>query len=84
MAHTKGQGSTRNGRDSGAKFLGIQRYAGQVVQPGTILLRQRGTRFRAGHNVGQGSDHTLFALTAGRVEFGTSRFVHVRPSPANT
>jgi len=82
MAHTKGQGSTRNGRDSNAKFLGIKRSAGQLVRPGDILLRQRGTLFRPGHNVGIGSDHTLFALTEGRVEFGTSRFVHIRPAPS--
>ena len=82
MAHTKGQGSTRNGRDSCAKFLGIKRYAGQQVRSGEILLRQRGTRFRAGHNVGMGSDHTLFALAEGRVEFSPSRFVHVRPPVA--
>lgn len=81
MAHTKGQGSTRNGRDSGPKYLGIKRAAGQRVGPGHILLRQRGTRFRPGLNVGIGSDHTLFALAEGRVEFGSSRFVHVRPLP---
>ena len=82
MAHTKGQGSTRNGRDSGAQFLGIKRSAGQLVRAGEILLRQRGTRFRPGLNVGIGSDHTLFATAEGRVEFGTSRFVHVRPPAA--
>ena len=83
MAHTKGQGSTRNGRDSNAKFLGIKCYAGQLVRPGEIVLRQRGTRFRPGLNVGIGGDHTLFALAVGRVEFGTSRFVHVRPQPTS-
>lgn len=82
MAHTKGQGSTRNGRDSNPKFLGIKSADGQAVRPGQIVLRQRGTRFRAGRNVGMGSDHTLFALTAGRVAFGTSRLVHVQPAPA--
>ena len=82
MAHTKGQGSTRNGRDSCPKYLGIKRYAGQLVRAGEILLRQRGTRFRAGFNVGMGKDHTLFALAEGRVEFGTSRFVHIRPPVA--
>ena len=83
MAHTKGQGSTRNGRDSQPKFLGIKRSAGQWVRAGEILLRQRGTRFRPGHNVGVGSDHTLFARASGRVEFGSSRFVHVRPAAAS-
>lgn len=83
MAHTKGQGSTRNGRDSNAKFLGIKCYGGQAVRPGEIVLRQRGTRFRPGLNVGIGSDHTLFALAAGHVEFGASRFVHVRPHPSS-
>ena len=78
MAHTKGQGSTRNGRDSNAKFLGIKRSDGQLVRPGEILLRQRGTRFRPGRNVGMGSDHTLFALAQGHVEFGASRFVHIQ------
>ena len=82
MAHTKGQGSTRNGRDSGPKFLGIKRSAGQLVRAGEIVLRQRGTRFRPGQNMGLGTDHTLFALSAGRVEFGSSRLVHIRPAAA--
>lgn len=82
MASTKGQGSTRNGRDSNPKFLGIKSSDGQAVRPGQIVLRQRGTRFRAGRNVGMGSDHTLFALIAGRVAFGASRLVHIQPAPA--
>jgi large subunit ribosomal protein L27 len=69
MAHTKGQGSTRNGRDSNAKFLGVKAYGGQWVKAGSILVRQRGTRFKPGMNVGRGGDDTLFALRAGRVVF---------------
>ncbi len=69
MAHKKGQGSTRNGRDSRPKFLGVKRYAGQAVTVGTILIRQRGTSKLPGHNVGHGRDHTLFALADGIVRF---------------
>jgi large subunit ribosomal protein L27 len=69
MAHKKGQGSTRNGRDSKPKMLGIKRYGNQVVKAGEILVRQRGTQFHPGPNVGIGVDHTLFALTAGYVRF---------------
>ncbi|HJO34767.1 MAG: 50S ribosomal protein L27 [Pseudomonadota bacterium] len=69
MAHKKAGGSTRNGRDSESKRLGIKRYGGQVVKAGNILIRQRGTRFHAGTNVGCGKDHTLFATVAGRVVF---------------
>jgi large subunit ribosomal protein L27 len=79
MAHKKGQGSTRNGRDSKPQYLGIKRFGGQSVTPGTIIVRQHGTRFFAGVNVGQGSDDTLFALSAGRVKFGTGRRVHIVP-----
>lgn len=69
MAHKKAGGSTRNGRDSESKRLGIKRYGGQAVKAGNILIRQRGTRFHAGTNVGCGKDHTLFATEAGRVVF---------------
>jgi large subunit ribosomal protein L27 len=73
MAHKKGASSTRNGRDSNAQRLGVKRYAGQVVNAGEILIRQRGTHFHPGLNVGRGGDDTLFALEAGTVEFGTRR-----------
>ncbi len=77
MAHKKGQGATRNGRDSAAKRLGVKRYGGQLVKAGEILVRQRGSRFRPGRNVGIGGDDTLFALKAGLVTFGTRRRVNV-------
>ena len=83
MAHTKGLGSTKNGRDSQAKRLGVKRYGGQVVRAGNILVRQRGTQFKPGKNVGMGRDFTLFALVDGVVEFQDKgrlgRYVHVRP-----
>lgn len=69
MAHKKGTGSTRNGRDSNSKRLGVKRYGGEVVTAGNIIIRQRGTRFLPGINVGRGSDDTLFALTNGVVTF---------------
>jgi large subunit ribosomal protein L27 len=69
MAHKKAGGSTRNGRDSESKRLGVKIYGGQVVQPGNIIVRQRGTRFHPGDNVGCGKDHTLFAKAEGVVEF---------------
>jgi large subunit ribosomal protein L27 len=69
MAHKKGGGSTRYGRDSQAKRLGVKRYAGQLVHAGTILVRQRGTRIYPGNNVGMGRDHTLFALIDGTVKY---------------
>ncbi len=69
MAHKKGGGSTRYGRDSQSKRLGVKRYAGQQVHAGTILVRQRGTRIHPGNNVGVGKDHTLFALVEGVVKF---------------
>ena len=69
MAHKKGQGSTRNGRDSNAQFLGVKIYGGQKVTPGCIIVRQRGTKFRPGANVGIGRDDTLFAMAAGTVQF---------------
>jgi len=70
MAHKKAGGSSRNGRDSQAKRLGVKRYGGEVVQAGSIIVRQRGTRVHPGENVGMGRDHTLFAKVAGRIEFG--------------
>jgi len=73
MAHKKGASSTRNGRDSNAQYLGVKRYGGQTVKSGEILVRQRGTHFHPGANVGRGTDDTLFALEAGAVEFGTRR-----------
>lgn len=69
MAHKKGAGSSRNGRDSQPKMLGVKRYAGQVVTAGTIILRQRGTQFNPGLNVGIGRDHTLYAMIDGVVRF---------------
>ena len=69
MAHKKAGGSTRNGRDSNPKFLGIKRYGGEAVVAGNIIVRQRGTEFHAGENVGTGRDHTLYALSDGKVEF---------------
>ncbi len=69
MAHKKGGGSSRNGRDSKPKMLGIKRYAGEKVNAGTILVRQRGTRIHPGSNVGVGRDHTLYALVSGTVQF---------------
>lgn len=70
MAHKKAGGSTRNGRDSNPKYLGIKRFGGQVVNAGEILVRQRGTKFHPGTHVGLGRDHTLYALVTGRVVFG--------------
>lgn len=77
MAHKKGQGSSRNGRDSNAQHRGVKRFGGQSVTAGTILVRQCGTRFRPGFNVGRGRDDTLFAKCDGRVEFGTGRRVNI-------
>lgn len=81
MAHKKGLGSTKNGRDSKAKRLGVKRFAGQTVTAGSILVRQRGTHLHPGDNVGRGSDDTLFAKIDGVVDFttGKARKVHVRP-----
>ncbi|MDF1757314.1 MAG: 50S ribosomal protein L27 [Legionellaceae bacterium] len=69
MAHKKAGGSTRNGRDSNPKYLGVKRYGGQLVMAGEILVRQRGTKFHPGQNVGLGRDHTLYALETGIVKF---------------
>jgi large subunit ribosomal protein L27 len=83
MAHKKGQGSTRNGRDSQAQRLGVKRFGGQVVSGGSILVRQRGTRFFPGTNVGQGKDDTLFAKIGGVVNFQNrgrrGTYIHVLP-----
>ena len=79
MAHKKGQGSSRNGRDSNPQFRGVKRYGGQLVSPGTILVRQCGTRFHAGLNVGTGNDYTLFAKVEGHVRFQSNRRIHVDP-----
>jgi len=76
MAHKKGQGSSRNGRDSNAQHRGVKRFGGQVVSAGTIIVRQCGTPFRAGHNVGLGRDNTLYALADGKVHF-RGRFVDI-------
>lgn len=73
MAHKKGVGSSRNGRDSNPKYLGVKRYGGESVRAGNIIVRQRGTRIHAGRNVGRGNDDTLFALTDGNVQFGNQR-----------
>ena len=77
MAHKKGQGSSRNGRDSNPQYLGVKIYGGQAIRAGAIIVRQRGTKFTAGTNVGSGRDDTLFALSDGVVEF-QGRKVHVR------
>jgi len=86
MAHKKGLGSSRNGRDSQAQRLGTKRFGGNLVSGGSILVRQRGTKIQAGENVGLGRDHTLFAKINGIVEFvdkgRLGRFVHIRPAPA--
>ena len=71
MAHKKGGGTTRNGRDSESKRLGVKVYGGQSINAGGIIIRQRGTRVHAGENVGMGKDHTLFALIDGKVQFTT-------------
>ena len=73
MAHKKGVGSSRNGRDSNPQFLGVKRFGGQPVRAGGILVRQRGTKFHPGKNVGKGGDDTLFALVDGSVQFGTRK-----------
>jgi large subunit ribosomal protein L27 len=86
MAHKKAGGSSRNGRDTAGRRLGIKRYGGERVLAGNILVRQRGTRWHPGSHVGMGTDHTLFAMTEGNVEFATKRngriFVSVKPAAA--
>ena len=84
MAHKEGQGSTRNGRDSNAQRLGVKKYGGEVVTSGSILVRQRGTRYNPGNNVGLGKDDTLFATSDGTVQFQNrgqrGMFVHILPA----
>ncbi len=84
MAHKKGQGSSRNGRDSNAQRLGVKRFGGEVVTGGSIIVRQRGTKFFPGNNVGRGKDDTLFAKTDGVVQFQDrgrlGKFVHILPA----
>ena len=84
MAHKKGQGSTRNGRDSNAQRLGVKKYGGEKVTSGSILVRQRGTRYNPGNNVGLGKDDTLFATSDGTVQFQNrgqrGMFVHILPA----
>ncbi len=86
MAHKKGQGTSRNGRDSQSKRLGVKRFAGQIVSSGSILVRQRGTRFHPGKNVGRGKDDTLFATIDGIVKFRDrgrkGRMIEVHPAEA--
>ena len=81
MAHKKGLGSSRNGRDSHAQRLGVKKFAGEYVRAGNIIVRQRGTKFHPGENVGRGKDDTLFAKCDGRLVFtrGEKRRIHVRP-----
>ena len=71
MAHKKGGGSTRNGRDSESKRLGVKKFGGELVSPGNIIIRQRGTKFHPGDNVSMGKDHTIFSVSAGAVKFST-------------
>ncbi len=86
MAHKKAGGSSRNGRDSQGRRLGVKRYGGQLVLPGNILVRQRGTTFHPGPNVGMGRDHTLFALVTGQVKFyrkaDDRNYISIVPAPA--
>jgi large subunit ribosomal protein L27 len=84
MAHKKGQGSTRNGRDSNGQYRGVKAYGGEFVRAGAIIVRQRGTQFWPGSNVGVGKDWTLFALKDGVVRFSTGRKVSVVPAPAES
>jgi large subunit ribosomal protein L27 len=82
MAHKKGQGSTKNGRDSESKRLGVKKFGGQRVKAGNIIIRQRGTKFHPGENVGRGGDDTLFATADGLVAFKTrsgKKYVHIDP-----
>ena len=85
MAHKKAGGSSRNGRDSEGRRLGVKKYGGELVIPGNIIVRQRGTTFHPGRNVGMGKDHTLFALTEGHVTFKKSArrtTISIEPAPA--
>ena len=84
MAHKKGQGSTKNGRDSNAKRLGVKEYAGELISAGSIIIRQRGTKIHPGENVGMGRDHTLFAKITGKVDFlkkaGDRKYARIIPA----
>lgn len=83
MAHKKGAGSSRNGRDSNSKRLGVKKFGGEYVIPGNIIIRQKGTKFRPGTNVGLGRDFTLFALVEGHVQFETKhgrKYVSIQPA----
>jgi len=86
MAHKKGQGSTKNGRDSNAKRLGVKEYAGELISAGSIIIRQRGTKIHPGENVGMGKDHTLFAKMTGKVDFynkaGDRKYARIIPVSA--
>ena len=86
MAHKKAGGSSRNGRDSAGRRLGVKKYGGEIVIPGNIIVRQRGTKFHPGENVGMGKDHTIFALIDGKVSFKTKSggrtYISVEPMPA--
>ncbi|HTV88563.1 MAG TPA: 50S ribosomal protein L27 [Stellaceae bacterium] len=86
MAHKKAGGSSRNGRDSPGRRLGVKKFGGEIVLPGNIIVRQRGTKFHPGERVGMGRDHTIFALEAGHVQFrtrsGGRKFISVVPRPA--
>ena len=83
MAHKKGSGSTKNGRDSNSKRLGVKKYGGQIVKSGNIIVRQRGSKFKLGKHVGQGKDYTIYALIDGIVQFevfhGTKRRININP-----
>ncbi len=81
MAHKKGLGSSKNGRDSNAQRLGVKRFGGETVKAGSIIIRQKGSRFLPGRFVGQGRDFTLYALKDGKVEFKPSYRVHIVPTP---
>ncbi len=86
MAHKKGAGSTRNGRDSNAKRLGVKRYGGEYVIPGNIIIRQKGTKVRPGNHVGLGRDYTIYSLIEGQVKFETKlgrKYVSVYPAELN-
>lgn len=80
MAHKKGMGSTRNGRDSASKRLGVKKYEGELVGPGAILIRQRGTKFKPGNNVGIGKDYTIYSKISGKVIFNKAKTVSVLPA----
>ncbi len=81
MAHKKAGGSSRNGRDTAGRRLGIKKFGGEAVIAGNIIVRQRGTKWKPGHNVGLGKDHTIFALVDGKVEFKREDRVHVSVAP---